>query len=383
MTELSFATTVDEESEESSDEEQIEWIENETGDIYISIGEAVAAAAEGVEAMPVPDGAAYTDKDDDGNAVLRRLKIYSSDDLEDVDRLLDKYEDAEPQQKLHMVLALAKSTFGSMQANKNGHGIGLNNEGHPAVESSTPSYADHYRNLEAINWQSLTEGERDLFEQVGVDASELGFDPKHRGPKLLVAGGKRLPVLATEGGEHKEAISVLAALPESPSYHEDTEDDLVESSDPSVFDGGSGKGGDVEDVDMDIEDDEEDPLQQDLELASNPERITEASTTQLRGGVNNLTNITNSRVLMKMKSIEENNENRSTVVDRLEERIAAEGQYGDDKADDGEADNEEVEVTIDDINEMFGFNEIEQCALENKVNNGMSPKEAATEIADV
>jgi hypothetical protein len=393
MTELSFATTVDEEKNQSSDDEEYEATENETADIYISLGDAVNTAAKPLKAMPVPDGAEYTE---DGS--LTELKIYKDDDLEDVERLLDKYEDAEPQQKLHMVLALAKSTFGDRTANLNDHGIGLNNDGEPNVDGSRPSYADHYRNLEAINWQGLNEPERNLLEDIVVDVSNIGFDPKQRGPKLLVAGGKRLPVLATEGGEHEEALSVLAALPESPSYHEDLEEDLVESSDPSVFDDeadvSSDKGGgSIEDTDMSIEDDGEDPLQNDLQLASNPERITEASTTQLKSGVNNLTNITNSRVLMKMKSHEQNNENRSTVVDRLEQRINAEGNYGGDEEDsddseavseaDSEADSEEVEVTIEDINEMFDFNEIEQDALSHKVNNGMSPKDAAKQIADL
>jgi len=385
MTELSFATTVEAESDESSDDEEIEAEPNETCDIYLSGGDGQASAGAALDAMPVPDGAKYTDQDDDGNKVLRRLKIKGSDNLEDVDRLLEKYHDAEPQQKLFMVYALMKSTFGAMTANKNKHSVGLKN-GEPNTEGNFASYSDHYRNLEAINWSSLAKEERELFESISVDAGDLGFDPKHRGPKLMVVNGDRLPVVATEGDEHKQLLSILADLPEVPSYdHED--DGFVESSDPSVFDAELDNGGDLEEASEmadNLDSDDEADDEEDLKLASNPKRITEATTTQLKSGVNNLTNITNSRVLMKMKSHEENrNEGtRSSVVDRLEERIAAEGKYGDDEDSnaDGEADGEDI--TIEQVEVLYDFSDIEMDAVKQRANNGSSISEAAKTVSN-
>jgi hypothetical protein len=312
-------TTTTEDTEVSPDFES-----NEVAEIYISAGDWKATLGAMLEALD-----------------LETLKIYSDDTLEDVSRLLGEYSEAHPQQKLHMVASLLKSTAGKMQRD-NDHAIGFSDGKAPEEHfEESVSYALYFADLPSITWDDLDGGERESLEEMGIDPSELGFDTTYGGPKILTINGQRLPIAVEEGNEVMEALELLQQIPDEPSAW--TEDGLRESSDPSVF-------GDA-DTDKVAEEDDEEVEEVDTDevnLAANPEAIKSFNVGEIRSGV---TDITNLRAIQTMLRVESDSENpRSSAIQRLKERRnALRGDGDDDEAD--ETDTEADEEASDDDSE--------------------------------
>jgi hypothetical protein len=364
-------TNNDDDTEKSPDFDS-----NEVGDLYLTSGDWKRTLKVILDALD-----------------LEEIKIYHDDTLEDLGRLLEENSDAHPQQKLHLVANLFKSTAGKMQRD-NDHSIGLQQgkapESHEEANGDF-SYALHSVELPTINWAGLTDEEADNLEEMGIEADDLGFDTTYGGPKLLAVAGKRLPIAVEDGGEIEEAIEILQALPNEPSRY--TEDDFQESSDPSVFgevttDGGESAEGNDDGV---------------YNLAAFPEKVVDVTVSDLRGdgpSEHNLMNITSARTLRTMLAKEQSQDNpRKSAVKRLEERINAVSGG----EDDGEADDQEVEeaveavedesdresssdgMTLEEARQMYAFSDMEANAVEFRFKKGKadSIEEAAQQVADL
>lgn len=280
-------TTTTEDTEETPDFQS-----NEVAEIYISAGDWKATLGEMLKALD-----------------LEPLKIYSDDTLEDVNRLLGEYSEAHPQQKLHMVASLLKSTAGKMQRD-NDHSIGFSDGKAPEEHfEESFSYALYFSNLPSVNWDDLDGGERDSLEEMGIDPSELGFDTTYGGPKILVIDGQRLPIAVEEGGEVMEALKLLQQLPNEPSAW--TEDGLRESSDASVF-------GDA-DTDK-VAEENSDSDDEVIDYVNNPELIGEVGANTLRSGKGSVREIDSLRTIKTLIAKESEGKNRSTVMKALKER---------------------------------------------------------------
>jgi hypothetical protein len=325
MTDDSSTTTEDNEAVRTVNPD---YEANETGDIYISSGDWKAILGEMLEALD-----------------LEALKIYSDDTLEDVSRLLGEYSEAHPQQKLHMVASLLKSTAGKAQRD-NDHTIGLvdgkipeDHDDDGLSNSVDVSYALHHSDLPSINWDDLDGGERESLEEMGIDPSELGFDTNHGGPKLLVIDGQRLPIAVEEGNEVMEALELLQQLPNEPSAY--TEDGFRESSDPSVF-------GDV-DTDKVAEESssDEDNDDEEVDYINNPDQIGEVGANTLRSGKGSVREIDSLRTIQTLLARESDGKARSTVMDALKERRNT--LRSDDDEDDTEAAGEEDDTDDEEL----------------------------------
>lgn len=371
----STASTTNDDSEVDPDFQS-----NETGDLYLGIGDTKAIAGEPLSELPVPDDAKYTKtvEDDDGNeeVQLAELKIYSDDTLEDAGRLLEKYSDAIEQQRLHMVFALAKSTLGKMQRD-NSHSIGLTDDGKAPEEhyEESCSYALWSKDLPTIHWEGLDGGERDGLEDLGVDPSAVGFDAAFGGPKIPVIDGERLPIFATEGAEAIEAAEMMLGLPDEPSAY--TDDGFQESSDPSVFDGevDTEKGGSPSPSSSEESKETDDEWNSEVNFAEEPERIGEALAENIKADA---TNIDSLRTIKTLRREEMNHKDRGSVLDRLRSRksaIESEREAEDD--DDDEEDN-----SLEDIVEMFDLSDIQTQAVRFRVNEDKadSYEEAAEQM---
>jgi len=344
---MSFDFAVNDSSSTVSDEDteaaDLPFESNEIAEIYISSGDWKRTLGKYgmLYQIPVPEGAKYTTEvgeGDDKRTVLKELKIQSDDTLEDVGRLLGKYSDAHPQQKLHMVASLLKSTAGKMQRD-NDHAIGFRDGKTPDEDFDEGfSYAFNFRDLPSINWDDLDGGERESLEEIGVDLSTLGFDTNHGGPKILVINGQRLPIAVEEGDEVMGSVELLQQLPNEPSAW--NEDGFRESSDPSVF-GDSDTDKVAEGDDEGVEETDTD----EVSLAANPEAISDFTVEDIKGAV---TDITSRRTLRRLLEIEQKGENRS-VTERIEQRIrAVEGGEADTEDDEGASD-EDVAESVEDV----------------------------------
>jgi len=204
---------------------------NETTDYYLAFGDVKS----------VTDVIA-----DDAGIELPEVSVYQND-LSDLDRLLDEFENAHPQAKLWLVYSLAKSSFGDRQAAENPKmlGAGLDNSGdseaYPKPLPNDPEaeqfrYADVYRDLPTIETEGLDSGEQDNFESMGVDPDTLGFR-EEAGPHIPVIEGERLPIAAPAGDEGldvvQKTIDLIAQLPDEPGTAGGSEagDDADESAD--------------------------------------------------------------------------------------------------------------------------------------------------------
>jgi hypothetical protein len=352
------STTNDDENEASPDFES-----NETGDLYLTFGDWKNTLGKMLEALD-----------------LEPLKIYSDDTLEDSPRLLGEHKDAHPQQLLHMVASLAKSTSGKDQRD-NDHAIGLRDGKAPEEHfgDDSFSYALYSKDLPTIQWEGLDGGERENLEEMGIDPAELGFDPTFGGPKLLKVNGERLPIAVEEGDEVMDSLETLQQLPDEPSAW--TEDGLRESSDPSVFDGSE----ETDDSDNGGSNDTSDVSS---ELASDPSTVSDFNVDEVKKAV---THITSRRTLRQILEAEEKGKDRS-VTDRIEQRIrAVEDSSEDDEDDtetesgaDDEADDESGE-TVEDIKHLFGLSDLEADAAQFRVESGKADDlmEAAKQVNDL
>lgn len=299
---MSFDFAVNDSSTETTTETTEESVSpdfesNEVAEIYISAGDWKATLGAMLEALD-----------------LEALKIYSDDTLEDVSRLLGEHKEAHPQQKLHMVASLLKSTAGKMQRD-NDHTIGFVNGEAPESHdddglsnSVDVSYALYHSDLPSVNWEDLDGGERESLEEMGIDPSELGFDTNHGGPKMLVIDGQRLPIAVEEGSEVMDSLELLQQLPDEPSAW--TEDGLRESSDPSVF----GET-DTDKVSGDSSSDGEE-----VDYVNNPELIGEVGANVLRSGEGSVREIDSLRTIQTLLAKESDGKSRSTVMKALKER---------------------------------------------------------------
>lgn len=310
-------------------EETPDFTSSEVPEIYLSVGDWKAVLGEMLEALD-----------------LEALKIYSDDTLEDASRLLGEYSEAHPQQKLHMVASLAKSTAGKMQRDTD-HSIGLSSGKVPEEHfEDSFSYALYYNDLPSISWDDLDGGERESLEEMGIDPSEVGFDTTYGGPKLLVIDGQRLPIAVEEGNEVIEALEILQMVPDEPSHW--TEEGFVESSHPEVFgDGDSDKVAEEDNEEVEKVDTDE------VNLAANPEAIKSFNVGEIRSGV---TDITNLRAIQTMLRVESDSENpRSSAIQRLKERrnaLQRDGEADEADTEDAEdASDEEVDEAVESVEE--------------------------------
>jgi len=319
----SSTETVNNDSDDVSEEISTEFENNEVADLYLSIGDWKGTVGKILKALE-----------------MEQLKIYSDDTLEDVGRLLGEYTEAHPMQKLHMVASLAKATAGKMQR-ENDHGIGLQKGKAPEEHfEESVSYALFFSDLPAIEWESLDGGERENLEEMGIDPSSLGFDTTFGGPKLLVVGGERLPIVVEEGNEVMEAVNILQGLPGEPSAY--TEDGFRESSDGSVF-GESEDSTETESTENGGE----------VNLAANPERVKEVNVGDIKAEV---TGIDSLRTIQTMLRVESDSESpRSSAIKRLKERRNAlqngSQNEGSDAEGDEEADDDKVAEAVDSVEE--------------------------------
>jgi hypothetical protein len=314
------SSTEAETNDDSDEERTFDFESNQTGDFYLSIGDWKATV-----------GAILEEMGED------KLKITGDDGLEDLGRLLGKYDSKSPMQQLHMVASLAKSTFGKRQANKNSHSAGLQNgkapESHP---EKWDSYALFSKDLPTIEWGDLDGGERESLEAMGINPSTLGFDTTFGGPKIPVLGGRRLPIVLEEGDDLMEdCVDLLKQGPEEPSYFNDEEGGLVEGSE-------------------EVEESDDSDSEEVIDLAANPERVGEVSVTALRSGDRSVTHITNLRTIQTMLRVEKEGKNRSSAVQRLEERRNAlqGGNDEEDEADEADADTEEEDDDNEEVDSV-------------------------------
>ena len=315
---------------------------NETADLYLSSGDyksVEGAILEGLGKEP--------------------LKIQSDDTLQDAGRLLTKYEDAHPQQKLHMVAALFKSTVGKMQRDNNDHGIGLKNGKAPEEHfESSVSYALHFSDLPTITFDDLDGGERENLEEMGVNPSELGFDPSHKGPKLLSIDGERLPIAVEDGSEVIEALELLQKVPDEPSSY--GEDGLQESSDPSVFSNTEESDNPSSGTSTSNSSNNNSSNKATFNgsiLAEVPEHVGEFTCEEIK---NQVSDITSQRTLMRILSAEQQGQNRS-VTKRIEQRK---------RAVEGSEDEDEVEADDDDDEESIDLTESEMTLASTLIDTG-------------
>jgi hypothetical protein len=357
-----FATPDDDVSTTNNDDNDTEavpdFVSNETGDLYLA----------SVIYKRLQD--AFLKQMD-----LEELKVYSDDTLEDTSRLLGEHNDAHPQQKLHMVSVLFKSTAGKLQL-ENDHAIGLNNSmipsSHDEVQSDF-SYALWSSDLPTITTEALTDEEVANCEELGIDLSKVSIHQDSAETPILSIGGNRLPIAAESGDEYMDALKILQGCPDEPSAY--TEDGFRESSDPSVFDEESDEDADSEKGGDD--DEESDSKYPDFDLASNPERVNEVSVNALRGHngspkrlhVTDIDSLRTIQLLLKHETEADNT--RSSAVQRLKERRNA-LQEGDEEPSEGEApeennaedDSDDDTKSLEELEMLFGLDDIEKDAVQ-------------------
>jgi hypothetical protein len=378
MTGFAFADDDSTDAETPADDaEDVSFIENETGDLYLlSVNWEQATFAvmksEGYEA----------------------LKVQSEDTLADWDRLSEKYEDRHPTQRLHLLAVLFKSEAGKRQGSENDHAAGLIDskapESHDEVAGEDRhSYALYASDLEAVDWSGLSDREEEMLEEGDIDAEGLGFDTTFDGPKLLEVNGERLPIAVEEAGDMEDAVDTLQGLPAEPSYY-DEDDGLVESSDTSTFSGDS-EPETTEAVEDDSDDEateDSDSKYPDFDLAEHPERVNEVQVKALRGHNGSperlhVSNIESRRTMQTMCNAEADADNtRKGAMKRLKERRSA--LKGDDEEADAD-DEADEEYDADKLAEQFDFGDIEKDAMEYRVREDKAEdlKEAARQVADI
>jgi hypothetical protein len=293
---IDFATPTAERSNDSNsndDGSEASFDANELAELYIEASEYAATLAEMREANDIG-----------------WPSMESDPSMEQYSDLRSRHEDSHIAKRLTVFAVCAKGELGEEQNHVNDHSIS--------------DYEESYPELPRTTWSGLNDDEKEMLRDEGIDLEELGFDDDFDGPKLLEVDGERLP-LGLEEGDVEKAERIFGKLPTEPSAA--TEDGFRESSDPAVFgDADSSEESTDKVVDDDSEDDAEaveDSEAEDepeLDLAENPAAVTEANALYVRSAV---TDITSKRTLQRMKRVEETNDNRSSVIGRIEERLNA------------------------------------------------------------
>jgi hypothetical protein len=362
-----FAVTTEdaEPSNNDADNEDVpDFVSNETGDLYLA----------SVIYKRLQD--AFLKQMD-----LEELKVYSDDTLEDAPRLLGEHKDAHPQQKLHLVSVLFKSTAGKLQL-ENDHAIGLNNSMIPSTHEevqSDHSYALWSSDLPTITTEALTDEEVSNCEELGIDLSKVSIHQDSAETPILSVWGERLPIAVEEGTEVMDALKILQKCPDEPSAY--TEDGFRESSHPEVFNEVEGEldeeiyGDDTEEQSTD--EDSTESKYPDFDLASNPERVNEVSVNALRGHNGSpkrlhVTNIDSERTIqLLLKHETEADNTRSSAVQRLKERRNAlkgndeeEPSESEAPEENDEGDDDDGTKSLDELAKLFDLSSIEKDAVQ-------------------
>ena len=256
---------------------------NELAELYIQAAEYAATLAEMREANDIG-----------------WPSMESNPSMEQYPDLRSRHEDSHIAKRLTVLAVCAKGELGEEQNHVNDHTIS--------------DYKESYSELPETSWSGLTDEEAEALRAEGIDLEELGFDDDFEGPKLLEIDGERLP-LGLEEGDVEKAERIFGKLPTEPSAH--TEDGFRESSDPTVFDAEADTAEDSTDK---VADDDEEDEEPELDLAANPAAVTEANALYVRSAV---TDISSERTLQEMRRVEQNNDQRSSVIGRIEERLNA------------------------------------------------------------
>lgn len=282
---IDFATPTDVSNDNDSNSDDVseaDFDANELAELYIQAAEYAATLAEMREANDIG-----------------WPSMESNPSMEQYPDLRSRHEDSHIAKRLTVLAVCAKGELGEEQNNVNDHTVS--------------DYEDAYPDLPETNWSGLTDDEREALRDEGIDLEELGFDDDFEGPKLLEVDGERLP-LGLEEGDVEKAERIFGKLPTEPSA--DTADGFRESSDPTVFDAEANTDNAETVEDSDDSDDEE----PELNLAANPAAVTEANAVYVRSAV---TDISSERTLQEMRRVEQNNDQRSSVIGRIEERLNA------------------------------------------------------------
>lgn len=351
----------DQNNSDDDQNDEPEYPANETSDLYLTVG----VNGERV-AFEILKAEGFT-KDD-------KLKITSEDDLSDAVEYLNQYSDAHWSQKLHMVWTLAKYTIGELQAKQNHFGIGLEG-GYEPEDPDYPSYAKQHSDLPAIKKESLTDGEVERLEEGDIDVSELDFADGEDRPRFPVVNGERLPLVPGEEG-FEGLLQRMAEIPNEPS-HVPEEGEFVESSDPDVLTNPEGDDS-VTETPMYSEEVQNLPMIPSEETALEVKR--------------------NATVYETVNEInlaigdERSHNNRTSVIDRLEQRRR--GIVGgdvnesdsDESATESNDSDDDGDYTVEQIEEMLDveFNNVERDAFSFRVDDkGQNPIEVAKDIASV
>lgn len=266
------------------------------------------------------------------------------DDLGDYQQIVEE-NDFNKQQKLDLLTKLTKATFGARQSEKNeGYGMGWNTdgEGPPTVYDNEKvdhiPYLDVYSDLSAFDHTTLSEDEIEQLESKGLDMADYGFNESVEGPQLPVIDGERFPLVVEEGDEVEKALRLLNSI----DWDEVTycpKDGSLQGT-PSL---GPSEEGDIE-VNTDKVAESNTGGNTEVNLAENPEAISEVNVSDIRSEV---TDITSLRSLKTMLRAEREGKNRSSAISRLEERISAVGDSSDDEDSISDAEEEMVETLIE------------------------------------
>jgi hypothetical protein len=370
------STDVNHSSSDDDGESEIPFEANESTEGYALFGNS----AKLVEDM--------TTKVFDQRAVYEAFDIEWEHDLSDYEMLVEEADDPTGQEKLMLLHNLAKSTFGDRQSQLNeGYGMGWDtNQSPPKVydneEVDHVPYLDVFSDLPAFEKDTLDAGEIDQLESEGLDMKDYGFDRSVEGPQLPVLDGERVPILLENGDEVVKTLKMFDNIDWDEVTYCPKDGELQGT--PSL---GPSEGGDTEKAAESSSDDSDD--EGDINLAANPEAVTQANVSDIKA---QSTDIDSLRTIKTMLRVEKENENRSSAIERLEQRRSA----LQDGSDDEEADTEEADSdddsddgeTVDSVEEvknLFGLSDLEADAVQYRVENGKadSYREAAQQVSEL
>lgn len=219
VSDLNDDSTDSENNDDNDNEYPVEEMGNETAELYITAG----SWAKVLKEIRTAENISWP-------------SMVNNPDMDDYPELREKHENKDMTSRLTVLAVCFKGEIGNETREENDHPIGLNNGfapvSHQRYSHNDGSYALAHIDLPNINWEGLTDEEKEYFESNKVDLDNLGIDMDFEGPKLLKVNGERLP-LGFNDDDLEKAEQILGALPEEPSAY--TEDGFQESSDPSVF----------------------------------------------------------------------------------------------------------------------------------------------------
>lgn len=283
------------------------------------------------------------------------------------------------QQTLSLLWLLFTSTFGKRQRDLNeGYGMGwdTSGDGPPVVydndEVEHVPYLDVYSDLPAFDHYTLDAEEIEELESEGLDMNDFGFDGSVEGPQLPLINGERLPVLFNDGDEVERFINLVNTI---------GFDEVTYCPEGGELQGTPSLGPDNDSVEN-MTDGDSDSNEEVYKLAYNPEQVTEVTVNDLKGQgpeEHNVSNINSEQTLKTMLKVEKGNGNRSTAISRIESKLDTVQE---------DASQDEVEEAVEDtelsdIQETYGFSDMEIDAVQFRVETGKAEdyQEAASQIA--